>query len=338
MPEENAIVTAAYQQLREGCGLVDAGPIDRLRLRGKDRLRFLGGLVTCEVKDLEPGQGSYGFLTDIKGRLLADAVILAGPEDLSLLLPEGTGGAIEEHLLRYRIADRVEIDSPASTRWLSVVGPRALEAVGSALPKAAWAQGEAEFEGVQVTLFREGRWGLPAVTVLTDAESAERVLEGDRPVGEATAEGSVATDSIAAHGSALPRVDRAVLDIVRVEEGRPRFGIDIGADNFPQETGIETEAVNYSKGCYLGQEVVARIHYRGGVNRRLVGLRFTTAAAAGQELSLMTRSVGTVSSFVRSPRLGPIGLAVVHRRAEEGAELEVEGGGTARVVALPFEP
>jgi folate-binding protein YgfZ len=135
----------------------------------------------------------------------------------------------------------------------------------------------------------------------------------------------------------------AALEARRVELGVPRFGRDFGPEHFPQETGLGEQAVSYTKGCYLGQEVIARIHYRGQANRLLRGLRLppgTTvdAVADGAELRYEGRPVGTLSSAVRSPALGaPVALAIVHRRgAEPGTRVEVEGGGAAEVVALPF--
>jgi aminomethyltransferase len=134
-------------------------------------------------------------------------------------------------------------------------------------------------------------------------------------------------------------VGTAALEALRVAAGVPRFGLDFGPENFPQETGIE-EAVSFTKGCYLGQEVVARIHYRGGVQRRLVGLRFATAEPPphGARLLFEGREAGAVGSALRPPEADgeAIGLAIVHQRAAAvGARLEVEGGGTAEVVPLP---
>jgi folate-binding protein YgfZ len=128
------------------------------------------------------------------------------------------------------------------------------------------------------------------------------------------------------------------LEALRVEKGIPRFGVDYGPDNFPQETGLE-EAVSYTKGCYLGQEVVARIHYRGGVQKMIRGLVFDgEAPESGAALLAEGREAGTVASVVRSPALGrPIGLSILHRRAAApGTRLEVAAGGTAEVRELPL--
>ncbi|HEX3128054.1 MAG TPA: glycine cleavage T C-terminal barrel domain-containing protein [Thermoanaerobaculia bacterium] len=136
------------------------------------------------------------------------------------------------------------------------------------------------------------------------------------------------------------RIGSEALDILRVEAGIPRFGQDFGPDNFPQETGIE-EAVSYTKGCYLGQEVVARIHYRGGVQNLLRGLVFDHPAdtvEAGVRILHEGREAGRATTVVRSPSLGKIvGLGILHKRATEpGTQVEVEGGGSAEVRELPL--
>lgn len=133
------------------------------------------------------------------------------------------------------------------------------------------------------------------------------------------------------------RVGPEALDILRVEAGIPRFGRDFGPDNFPQETGIE-EAVSYTKGCYLGQEVVARIHYRGGVQNLLRGLVFDRDAAAGAQILHDGRAAGRATTVVRSPVLDKTaGLGILHKRAAEpGTLVEVEGGGSAEVRELPL--
>jgi folate-binding protein YgfZ len=141
-----------------------------------------------------------------------------------------------------------------------------------------------------------------------------------------------------AEGFAPRRVSAAAVELARIEAGELRFGTDFSNDNFPQETGREGD-VSYTKGCYLGQEVVARIHYRGGVQRMPRGLRFAgeELPAAGTELLLEGRPVGRATSVASSPRFGAIGLGLLHRRAAEpGTVLHLPGGGEASVVELPF--
>jgi len=132
-------------------------------------------------------------------------------------------------------------------------------------------------------------------------------------------------------------VTEAAAEILRVESGRPRFGREMTTATIPQEAGIDERAVSFTKGCYIGQETVARLHYRGKPNRHLRGLRLEAPVAAGDPISLGEREVGAVGTAVLSPALGSIALAVIRREAEPGARVVVgEAGVEAEVVALPF--
>jgi len=134
-------------------------------------------------------------------------------------------------------------------------------------------------------------------------------------------------------------VSPAAAECLRVERGRPRYGLDMDDATIPQEAGLNERAVSFTKGCYVGQETVARLHYRGKPNRHLRGLRLARPAETGQELRLGTRSAGRVGSAAVSPRFGPIALALVRREAAPGAQVAVgDRGNSAEVVALPFAP
>jgi folate-binding protein YgfZ len=131
-------------------------------------------------------------------------------------------------------------------------------------------------------------------------------------------------------------VSEAAAEIVRVERGRPRYGPDLDDGTIPQEAALNDRAVSFTKGCYVGQETVARLFYRGKPNRHLRGLRLSEPAPSGSELHLGERLVGRIGSSVVSPTLGPIALALVRREAAVGDMLAVDGGARAEVVALPF--
>lgn len=313
-------VAAEHGALTSGRALLDRSGIDRLAITGADRQRFVNAYITCDLKALAPGQGAYGFFTNPQGRILADATFLALEDRFWVELPAGQGEAVAAHLRKFLIADRVEI-APLAAVPLALAGPDAAALLGAAaagLPEGERAHARVSWEGFEVTLARTPRLGFAAWTLWGAPESAAALAErlvaaGAGPVGAEAQE------------------------IVRAERGIPRYGRDFGAQNFPQETGIE-EAVSYTKGCYLGQEVVARIHYRGGVQKALAGLLFETLPAPGTALSLDGREVGTVTTAVDSIALGkPIGLAILHKRgAEPGTRLERADGGGAEVRALPF--
>ena len=306
-----------YHALREGCGLADRSWMGRLEIRGADRHRFLNAYVTCDVKGLAPGEGAYGFLTSHQGRILSDLVVTALEDRLWLLLPPGQDEAVAKHLRKYILADRVEVLPLADMLPVTLIGPRASEALGDAElpPPGDWRHVRSRVHGTEVELQRSGRLGAEACTLWVSASIAEPLIEE------------------LLRNPAVRRVGVEALEVLRAEAGIPRFGQDFGPENFPQETGAE-EAVSYTKGCYLGQEVVARIHYRGGVQKTLRGLIFDgPAPAPGTPLLHDGREAGAATTVVESPALGrPLGLAILHRRAAEpGTRLEVQGGGAAEV-------
>jgi folate-binding protein YgfZ len=329
-----------YAALRRGCGLADrssAAGADTMEMIGPDRHRFLNAYVTCEVKGLAVGQGTYGFFTSAQGRILADVVVLAHEDRFWLELPPGRQEAIAEHLRKYLIADRVEMRPLGDALPLTLAGPGA-EAVlaapeiapGFELPRKPWAHARTVVAGVEIVVQRTERLGVPALTFWMPAAQVE-------PLRERLLTGS-GRDGSGGLVRPVP-VDREVLEVVRTEAGLPRFGQDFGPQNFPQETGA-TEAVSFTKGCYLGQEVVARIHYRGGVQKTLCGLVFDGPAVPepGAALLFEGREAGIVGTAVHSLALDrPIGLAILHRRAAApGSRLELAGGGPAEVRALPL--
>lgn len=328
VPAHLGDAASEYRHLRESAGIGPAPPADHLLVKGEDRIRFLQGLTTCDLGPLAnaPGRGVYGYFTDRRGKILADALFLALADRLLVRLPPGRAEPIRDHLLAFRIMDRVEIEVLEGLVGVSLLGPRwrrCLEVL-SPEPDGAevWSHDELAIEGETVRRVVEGRLGLPGCTLWSHPPGletvAKRLLAGPEEIAPVPA-------------------GRAAVDAVRIEAGLPIWGLDFDADDLPQEVG-EEGTVDFQKGCYLGQEVIARIHYRGRVNRTLVGLRLRLRRfpTPGAELRADEATVGRLGSVVDSPRLGPIGLALVHRKAAARAtELTFEGG-EARVVELPF--
>jgi folate-binding protein YgfZ len=330
-----------YAALRRGCGIAArsfADGAETMEMIGPDRHRFLNAYVTCEVKGLAVGQGTYGFFTSAQGRILADVVVLAHADRFWLELPPGRLEPIAEHLRKYLIADRVEMRPLADVLPLTLAGPGAAAVLAGAeiapgfeLPKEPWAHARAVMSGVEVAVQRTERLGVPALTLWVPAAKAE-------PLRERLVTGRAGGGGVELERRPVP-AGREALEVVRTEAGLPRFGQEFGPQSFPQETGA-TEAVSFTKGCYLGQEVVARIHYRGGVQKTLCGLVFDGLAvpAPGTALLFEGREAGSLGTAVHSLALDrPIGLAILHRRAAApGSRLELADGGPAEVRALPL--
>jgi aminomethyltransferase len=324
-PHSYGDVAAEYRALGEGVAWVDRSWIGRLELTGADRARLLGGLMTCDVKGLAAGRGSYGFFTGKQGKILADAVVLALEDRLWLELPPGRARAIGDHIRKYIIADQVEVLPLADMLPVSILGPQAEERLAplGSLPEApggtlATALRRTTLLGTEVCCVRSPVAGLPALTLWVSASIARPFLDD-----------LLERTGIAAAGW-------QALEMHRVAAGVPAFGHDFDEDHFPQESGREAEGVDYAKGCYLGQEVVARIHYRGGVNRAMCRLRFEGAPPpAGSALTLESQPVGTVGSVAIPPGAEPLGLAVIHRRGfAPEAHLETATGGRALVTQV----
>ncbi len=313
----------ALAALAESALAAPAPAADFLDLVGPDARRFLNGYVTCDTKSLPAGRLTRGFLTALKGQVLADFDLLAFDDRLRLRLPEGASESIAAHLGKYLLADRVElVPQPGLERW-TLRGPAAPALVAGAgwPPPAPGEHGSAPVEAATLRLARMERGGPPRFELWGEAAALAAGLERLR-----------------AGAPESWRVGSAeALEVARIEAGELAFGVDFGIDAFPQESG-DDGAISFTKGCYLGQEVVARIHYRGGVQRIGRGLRFESGPPpVGTALLHDGREAGRLTSRALSPRCGPIGLALLHRRiGEPPVEIGVEGGGRATVVALPF--
>jgi len=309
-------IDAQYRQLREECGLLEHPDFGLLVVDGAEAAEYLQGQLTNDVEAIEPGDGAYAALLDRKGHMQADMRVLRpgeGPELWLLLEPAGLAAA-SRHLQMYKIGREVEVRDASEERSLiSLIGPRAAEIAGSApLPENAC-------EAVTVG-------GAECVAVGAAAGIDLVVLADER---------GRARDALLAAGAA--EVSAEAAEILRIESGRPRFGAEMGTETMPAEAGIVEQAVSFTKGCYIGQETVARLHYKGKPNRHLRGLRFSGQAAPGEVLRVGEKEVGTVGSAAVSPALGRVGLAILRREAEPGATVAVgEDGVTAEVVALPF--
>jgi folate-binding protein YgfZ len=302
---------AQYRQLREECGLLDRSARGKLLVSGSEAAEYLQGQLTNDIEALAPGEGCYAALLDRKGHMQADMRVLRlaeGP-DLWIDTEPQTAEVTRRHLETYKIGRQVEVEDVGATRAiLSLIGPAAVSTAGAPSP-TPYRSADAVVCGVECSVVGSE----DGIDLIAAAEEADRLRAGLVSAGAV-------------------EVDEAAAEIVRIESGRPRFGAEMSNSTMPAEAGV-----SFTKGCYIGQEPVARLHHRGRPNRHLRGLRLDSAAAVGELLRLGEKEVGSVGSFCVSPAQGPIALAIVRREAEPGAELAVgEDGVTARVVDLPF--
>jgi len=305
-----------YRALREGAGVIDRSERGKLLVSGHDALEFLQGQLTNDVEAIAPGAGCYAALLDRKGHMQADMRILRFEADrLWIDLEPEALNAVVRHLSRYRVGQEVEIsDRTGEEAVLCVIGPGAGAATGADGLHPEHAHRELDVGGV------------PCRAVVTDL--------GIDVICASSEAGSVVAALLA---TGAERVSEAAAEIIRVESGRPRFGREMSSATIPQEAGIDDRAVSFTKGCYIGQETVARLHYRGKPNRHLRGLRLDGPVADGDSITLETRDVGRIGTAVVSPAQGRIALAVIRREAEPGSRVSVgETGVGAEVVALPF--
>jgi folate-binding protein YgfZ len=306
----------ADRAVRERCGLVDRSERGKLALTGPEAKAFMQGQVTNDIEALQPGHGCYAAFLTHKGKMLGDLRVLDLGHELFLDTEREALQELFTMIRRYKLGRDVELHKRTLERGLlSLVGPAAREVAGAA------ALGPSEHDSRRAEL-----GGVPVVLVTTDLGVDVLCDSAD-----------TATVAAALQAAGAMPVDEAVAEVLRVERGRPRYGIDLDDGVIPQEAGLNERAVSFTKGCYVGQETVARLHYRGKPNRHLRGLRLSGAAATGDPLTRSEKAVGRVGSVVTSPVHGAIALALVRREVAPGDEVAVGAdGATAVVVELPF--
>ena len=326
-------VSAEYEQLRSGAGAVDHDARGRLRVDGARASEMLNGMVTNDIAELPAGRGVYAAALTPKGKIVADLRVHRIADevfhvDAPMRAHAGWMGMVRKYI-NPRLAPYTDVS--AATTVVSVAGAQARKKVARAL--GVTPEELAEMPSFASRSFTAG--DIP-VTVFRVPELWDHAFELLAPVEHRESLWSRLADA-----GAVP-VGLAAWEIARVESGRPEWGLDIDDTTIPQEANFDDlHAISYTKGCYVGQEVVARIHFRGHVNRNLRGL------LCGEELPAMHATlhdaggkiVGDARSAVRSPRLGAIALAMVRREIGMGSTLSArwEGGESrVEVVPLPF--
>lgn len=326
-------VGAEYEALRTRAIVIDRSQRARTRLSGPRAAETLAGLVTNDVGAIEAGHGQYAAALTPKGKIVADVRIFRDDDgllvDTGARAAEGWTGILRKYVNPRTVPYR---DETATLRDVGVFGPNARHVVAAITGASAAALGvlppyghaTVAVDGARVMVARVPELGVDGFELLIPADRFDTLWR-------------LALDA-GAEAAGL-----AAWEVARVEAGRPEWGLDIDDTTIPQEANFdELHAISYTKGCYTGQEVVARVHFRGHVNRHLRGLRGSAAEpppTGAQLVDESGRPVGEVRTGVSSPRLGGIALAMVRREVEPGASLSVrwDGGDTrAEVSALPF--
>ena len=316
--------------MRAGAALIDRAAISgRILVTGADRRTYLQGLLTNDIEALAPGTGLYSAMLNAQGRMLTDMRVLELGDAILLDVPRDVTTAIRDHLDRFVFSEDVQIADVSEARTeIGIYGPRASDVLA-----AAGVEG-----GVASTLFESMRVRVAGVDALVVRSDEPGVLGYD-VIADAAVSGTIRAAFERAGASPATAAD---VEAVRIESGRPRFGIDMDGDTIPLEAGLEDRAISRTKGCYVGQEVIVRVIDRGHgrVARRLVGLTFAAdepIPVAGTRIAAGGRDAGRITSSVWSPSLArPIALGYVHRDyTAAGTPLDVSGA--AGIVSdLPF--
>jgi folate-binding protein YgfZ len=308
---------ADYTTLTEAVGVLDASERGKLALTGAAAKEFLHGQVTQDITGLTAGHGCYAAFLTPKGKMLGDLRVLETPTELLLDTERVALQALFNMIRRYSLGYDVQLHKRTlECGLLSLIGPLADELI----TRAGATLGAAEHDHVTAEL----------------GGAAVRAVRTDMGVDLLFAADDAATVRAALVDAGIAEVSESAAEVLRIERGRPRYGVDLDDSVIPQEAGLNQRAVSFTKGCYVGQETVARLYYRGKPNRRLQGLSSAEPLPAGTELMLEERAVGTVTSTAYSPRHGHIALALVRREAPTGAIVRA-GEHEAVVRELPFD-
>ena len=326
-------IAAEYNALRSGAMLVDRSARGRMRVEGAKAAEMITGLVTNDVQALLPGTGLYAAALTPKGKIVADIRVFARPDHFLVDVPPrahaGWQAMVKKYINPQLAPNR---DETAALRSVGVFGATARRIV-SALsgipqdvlaPLAMYSHLTGEIAGHPVLVARTPELELEGYELILPAEAFAKSWQKLLSLG-ATAAGLHAWE------------------IARIEAGRPEWGVDMNDATIPQEANFDTlRGISYTKGCYVGQEVVARVHFRGHVNKHLRGLMAGKSEPAPEGAAVLAASGeqnGEVRSSALSPRLGAVAMGFVRRDVETGTDVTLQWDGgkvSAKVSALPM--
>ncbi|HXC62688.1 MAG TPA: glycine cleavage T C-terminal barrel domain-containing protein [Nitrospiria bacterium] len=323
-----------HRAVRRTGGLADRSYRGKLRFAGKDRITFLQGQITNDVKQLTEGQGLYAALLTIKGKMVADLALFQEGDAILMDLEPALTEKIRVQLSRYILAADVKIeDVSEKTAHLTLQGPASADLLvklsGESLPPLS-----------EHSVVRRSLKGHPVMIIKT-AYTGEEGYDLLMPVADASNVWNLLME--AGHGIGIRPIGFEALDTLRIEAGIPRYGVDMDENAFPVEVGLEEKAISYTKGCYTGQEPISRIKHRGQVNRHLIGfiLEGSTPPQKGDIVMKDGQEVGNITSGIVSPTLEKtIALGYLRRELAEAGHavtiLHVEKPIPASVATLPF--
>ena len=317
-----ASVQADYDAVRRAAGVRVLDGRVLVRVIGDDRVSFFHGMCSADVKGAKPGSVLPALILTEHAHVIADLFIWVIDDALLLELDADAWTRTRAHLERLLVADDVEFEDVSDFSVIDIEGPKALDA--ARIVDGETSASLAEWRSVNVGDIRIAnlpRVGGPAVSIIAPCAQVDSIV------------GKI-LESIADSR----RIDSGVIEAIRIENGIARIGVDTSDKTIALEARLE-RAISFNKGCYLGQETIERATARGGLKKRMFGIKFDgPAPSAGATLSLGGKTVGSVSSAIRSPRLSAIGLAILHHSAwQPGTELKVGENGTAVVAELPFK-
>jgi folate-binding protein YgfZ len=321
-----------YRALTTRAALVDLTHWGALRLTGADRVRFLNNMITGNVASLGTGEGCKAVLTTVKGKLVAELLVLARTDELFVLVTQGDHRAVFEALDKHIIADDVELED-ASDRYgvMSVEGPKCRELVwklfpDSPLPLEAMRFADTDYQDIPVTIVRGSVTGEKGLQLVVPADGIARIRD-------------YLIQSGASEDAEL--CGRVAWNMRRIENGLPWWGVDVDG-NFPAESRLD-HLVDYEKGCYLGQETLARMHFRGHPNWLLVGLRCSQLALPSffdqkdEELTSVEENPDVVLDHINALSL----VDVLERNVELFSGSDASAGEqkpSGRLTSLTFSP
>ncbi|HSB80011.1 MAG TPA: aminomethyltransferase family protein [Candidatus Methylomirabilis sp.] len=333
VPEDFGDPGKEYGAVRTGVGLLDFSFRGMIRLTGSERLRWLNGQISNEVKDLASGEGKQAAVLSPKGHILGDLVVYGLTDAVWVDVDRMRAPVVRDAFERHIIADDVTVEDVSDRHaHLVLAGPEAprfmAEAAGVGIADlTAWHHVEVRLGSVSARIVASRWLAMPGFDVVIPADEAGKTWDALLSLGP---------------GRGVTPVGMAALRCLRVEAGWPWYGVDLDDTNLLMES-LTADHVSFTKGCYVGQEVVIRVEHQGHVNKRLCGLLLSCQAPppAGAAILSGERKIGTVTSAVRSPALGKaIALGYVRRDFwEPGTKLQIlagEHGQEAEVVSLPF--